>query len=129
MTMLLLSWGGTLLVVLSASLTCLFSRRTHQAETDKKVAKLRATADRASAAANGSHPARGGVPLPGWSPATAAAVSAELRRNSLRTPLLSSIPEDNLDASPELPVQQLEELPMVVQRFLAKSIRDGRPFK
>ena len=111
----------------------MFRARRFWRERDAAVADLEVAA--AAAAARTA-----GAPLPAprglRGAASADAGAASLQQDPLRAPLLAAIPEEGLsdgsatgDGGEAPPVQALDDLPLCVQAYLGRAIRDGRPFK
>lgn len=120
---------GSLLASLLTTCMCFFSSRKSAAHKAEREAALHVQAERAAAAA-----ARGEAPtlLQRLSGNSTASSAPGLHRDSLREPLLTSIPEHDSDAAlpvAALPPQQLEEVPRCVQTFLERAVRDDRPWK
>lgn len=125
------SFGALCSFLFSCSM-CFFSKRRFQRARDQHVEKLEQQAARAAQAVEA------GSALPALPPrqrqrsaGPAAALLPEAGGDPLRAPLLQSIQEDEPEGQPGAPppVQTSDELPDVVRRFIARSVRDGRTFR
>lgn len=114
---------GSVLAALLTTMCCFFGGRRLAEQEAKKQERLVAQAERAAQGGEGAHT------LCRLSSGSGVS-SVPLRRDSLREPLLQPILEDVSNAAADaLPPQQLEEVPLCVQRYLARAVRDSCSLK